>query len=102
MSLFVSLILIGGAILADPSATITGRVTDPTGSTMAAVDVQVSNVETGAKLSTQTNEEGLYRLTNIPPGRYRLVLEKHGFRTMIKPGIELRVQDIFALNFEMQ
>jgi hypothetical protein len=30
------------------------------------------------------------------------VLQKHGFRTVIKPGIELHVQDVVALNFEMQ
>src|SRR5262245_58733248 len=102
MSRVLSLILVAGAILADPSATITGRVTDPTGATMANVDVHLTNVETGVHLSTRTNDEGLYRLTNIPPGVYRLVLEKHGYRTMVKPGLELRVQDIFAVNFEMQ
>jgi hypothetical protein len=95
-------LLFAVAFMADPTATITGRVTGPTGATLTAVDVQISNVETGAKLSTLTNDEGLYRITNIPPGRYRLVLQKHGFRTMVKPGLELRVQDIFALNFEMQ
>src|SRR5690349_14103688 len=102
MSLPLTLILVAGAILADPSATITGRVTDATGATMSGVDVHVTNVETGARLSMQTNDEGLYRITNIPPGVYRLILEKHGFRTMVKPGLELRVQDIFALNFGMQ
>jgi hypothetical protein len=90
------------SIAANPSATIIGRVTDPTGGTLADVDAQLINVETGARFSTRTNDEGLYRLPNIPPGMYRFVLEKHGFRTMIKPGLELRVQDIFALNFEMQ
>jgi hypothetical protein len=53
------------------------------------------------KWTTVTNDEGFYIVGSLSPGLYRLILQKHGYRTVIKPGLELRVQDIFALNFEM-
>jgi hypothetical protein len=98
----LSFILFIGAFQASPGAAITGRVTNTTGAPTADVEVQAINSETGVRFFARTNEEGLYQITNLSPGVYRLVLQKHGFRTVIKPGVELRVQDIFALNFEMR
>jgi Carboxypeptidase regulatory-like domain len=98
----LTLLLFLGALQAGPSAAITGRVTDNTGATIADVEVQAVNVETGVKGFARTNEDGLYQFPNLSPGIYRLVLLKLGFRTVIKPAIELRVQDIFAFNFEMR
>ncbi len=98
----LKLILFATLLQAGPSATLMGRVTDTAGTTMTAVTVDAINVETGIKLSTETNDEGLYSITNLPPGIYRLVLQKHGFKLIVKPGLELHVQDILALNFEMQ
>jgi Carboxypeptidase regulatory-like domain len=90
------------ALWASPTAMLTGRVTDITGVVMQGVEVQAINVENGVKISTETNDEGLYRLPQLQPGTYRILLQKHGFRTIVKPGVELRVEDIFALNFEME
>src|SRR5262245_29365167 len=90
------------AIWAGPTAMLTGRVTDTTGAVMQGVEVQAINVETRVKSSTETNDEGLYRFPQLQPGTYRILLQKHGFRTIVKPGLELRVEDIFALNFEME
>ena len=84
------------------TATLTGRVADSIGKPMRGVDVQAINVETGLAWTTRTNDEGFYIIGNLPPGLYRLVLRQMGFRTIVKPGLELQVQDIFALNFEMQ
>src|SRR5262245_45854964 len=98
----LKLILIAAVLRAGPSATLTGQVTNTGGITLQGVEVQAINVETGLKFSTETSDEGLYSITNLPPGVYRLQLLKHGFVTIIKPGLELRVQDIIALNFQMQ
>lgn len=50
---------------------------------------------------TETNEEGLYTLQNLPPGSYSVAVQKFGFKTIVKPGVELHVQDIISLNFAM-
>ena len=102
MVLLLNLTLLLSAFQGGPNATLIGRVTDVIGATMADVEVQAINVETGLRFLAHTNEEGLYNIRNLSPGLYRLILQKHGFSSVIKPGVELRVQDIFALNFEMR
>src|SRR5215510_7045918 len=102
MQSFGILILFAGFLFASVTATLTGRVTAPTGAALSEVDVRAINVETGLNFSTQTTEEGIYRITNLPPGTYRVELQKHGFQRTIKPGVELHVQDVIALNFELR
>src|SRR6516164_8410694 len=88
--------------LAGPTATLTGRVTDPSGAVMAGVKVEAKNVETNVTYPGETNEQGLYNIPNLPPGTYRVTLQKSAFQTIVKPDVELHVQDVVPLNFSMK
>src|SRR5258708_29354377 len=99
----LSMLLLGAsAALADELATLTGYLTDPNGLRVPSVTVQVTNVDTNIKYSGQTNDEGLYRVSSIPTGTYRVVVQKTGFKTIVKQGVELHVQDVIALNFQLE
>src|SRR5262245_27775891 len=87
---------------ASPTATVTGRVTDSLGGVLAGAQVEVTNVETNTIFRTKTTNLGLYRVPNLPPGYYRVIVRMFGFRTMVKPGLKLHVQDVIGLNFSMQ
>jgi hypothetical protein len=91
-----------GLLLAGPTATLTGRVTDPSDAVMAGVKVEATNVETNVVYSGETNGQGLYNIPNLPPGTYRVRVEKPAFRTINKPDVELHVQDVIPLNFSME
>ena len=84
-----------------PTATIDGRVVDPSKAVLEGVKIEATEIDTGLKYTVQTNSAGLFALTNLAPGAYRLELSKQGFRTLVKPSMELHVQDVVALNFEM-
>jgi hypothetical protein len=87
---------------AGPTATLTGRVTDPSGAVMDGVKVQATNVDTNVTHSGETNTEGLYNIPDIPPGKYRITVQKQAFQTIMKPDVELRALDVVSLNFSMQ
>src|SRR6516165_6604346 len=89
-------------LLAGPTATLTGRVTDPSGAVIAGVKVEATNVETDVSFPGETNANGLYNIPNLPPGTYRIIVQKFAFQTIVKPDVELHVQDIIALNFSME
>src|SRR5215510_10081078 len=89
-------------LMAGPTATLTGRVTDTGGGVIAAVKVEARNVETNVPWIGETNADGLYNIPNLPPGTYRVIVQKFAFRTVVKPGVELHVQDVIALNFSME
>ena len=88
--------------LAGPTATLSGRVTDTSGGVIARVKVEATNVETNVTFPGETNAEGLYNIPNLPPGTYRVIVQKFAFRTIVKPDVELHVQDVISLNFSME
>ena len=84
-----------------PTATVTGRVLDPTNAVIQGARVEVINLDTNVRYSSATNSEGLYTVPNLPPGTYRIEVSRSSFKTAIKPDIVLHVQDVVALNFTL-
>src|SRR5258708_36331696 len=98
---FALLMSFAGCLVAGPTATLTGRVTDPSGCVIPGVKLEATNVETNVTFPSETNAEGLYNIPNLPPGTYRVIVQKFAFQTIVKPDVELHVQDVVSLNFSM-
>ncbi len=102
LALCLLIVSAGSVVLASTSATITGRVTDQQELVVPGAQVQATNILTNINYAGETNEDGFYRISNLPPGEYRVIVQKDGFASIAKPGVELHVQDIITLNFSMQ
>src|SRR5580700_1253201 len=98
---FVTLVLAGCLSGQSPNGTINGLVLDPTGGAIVGAEIRVANDATGVQYTGKTNDEGIYIVTNLPPGTYRLQVSKIGFKTLIKPDIVLNVQDSLAISFTL-
>src|SRR5262249_45497889 len=83
------------------NAGLTGQVTDPSRALVAGAKVAAVSAATNARYATLTNNSGEYYLANLPPGPYRIEIEKPGFKKLIKPNVIVHVQDALALDFEM-
>lgn len=84
-----------------PNGTISGLVADSSGAVIVGADMLLENDATGVQYSAKTNGDGIYLLSNLTPGTYRLQVSKIGFKTLIKPDIILSVQDALAINFTL-
>jgi Carboxypeptidase regulatory-like domain/TonB dependent receptor len=82
------------------NASLTGRVTDPTRAVIVEAKVIVINTGTGVRYEGITNQTGSYYVTDLPPGSYRIEVEKIGFKAVIKSDLTLHVQDALEVNFE--
>ncbi len=89
-------------VLGQELAALTGYVTDPKGLRVAGATVQATNVETNVSYYGESNDEGLFRIVALPTGPYRVVVQKKGFKTTVKQGLELHVQDVISLNFQLE
>src|SRR5262245_2233577 len=83
------------------NASLTGRVTDPSKALVLGAKVAAISTGTTVRYETTTNNSGEYFLANLPPGTYRIEIEKPGFKKLIKPDVVLHVQDALGINFEM-
>src|ERR1700730_8773651 len=83
------------------NASLTGRITDPKKAVITQATVTVINTGTGIHYQGLTNETGAYYISDLPPGRYRIEVEKLGFKAVIQSGVILHVQDAVEVNFEM-
>src|ERR1041384_7542661 len=98
-SFFICLLLLAPAAFAQiGSATITGRLTDSSGSTVPNVQVSITQVETNFQFSGLTNQEGIYRVPSLQPGTYRLTFKASGFKTLVRDKVDLRTGDTMAID----
>ena len=84
------------------SAGITGRVTDPTGSSIVGAKVNAKDLDRDTDWPTTTNEDGIYAFPRIPPGRYELKVEATGFKTWVNPEFTLEVNQRARVDVPMQ
>lgn len=84
------------------NATISGTITDPSGAVVPGAKVMLSNVDTGIATTAPSNQSGLYVLTNIHPGQYRMEVEKTGFKPIQLVDLTVQVQDALSRNFKLE
>lgn len=84
------------------SSTVTGKITDPSGSIVPAAQVSIANEGTGLRRVTTSNDAGSYVLPLLPPGRYRITVQKEGFKPMTRTGIELKVDQVARIDFVLE
>ncbi len=75
------------------SATIVGTVTDASGAALPGATVTARNVDTGFTHTVPANDVGAYRLEFLPIGRYVVEVSLSGFKTAVRSGIVLNVND---------
>src|SRR5207245_172431 len=80
---FVLCMMLCGACFAQqPTAQITGIITDASGAVIPDARIAAANIDTGVEAVTQSNESGNYVFPNLPIGTYRLTVQKQGFSTV--------------------
>ncbi|HTM13873.1 MAG TPA: carboxypeptidase-like regulatory domain-containing protein [Bryobacteraceae bacterium] len=90
-TLGISLLSALGCVAQELPATLTGTVTDPFGSPIKNVRVQLEpDDRNGPSFFVTGDDSGLFRITSLPPATYRLELFGPGlFRPTIRTGIRL-------------
>lgn len=81
--------------------TISGRVTDASGSTVPNANVQATNVETNQKYDTTSDASGIYQLLQLRPGSYDLQAVASGFKRLEQKGLRLQVSDRLSIDLAL-
>lgn len=79
-ALFLLWLGCAGAVRAQiASATISGNVSDPSGTPVASATVTIKNTATGEAVQVDTDSAGTYAATNLIPGDYQVSVSAPGF-----------------------
>ncbi|MDD5543714.1 MAG: TonB-dependent receptor [Acidobacteriia bacterium] len=80
----------------------TGIVSDPSGAIIVGAMVRVEEVSTGLIRETTTLDDGRYSVALLPPGQYRIAVERQGFERVIQGPFPLTVNQQLRVDFEMK
>lgn len=99
----VLLLLVPAMLLAQSgSATLSGTITDVSGALVPNVSITITNEDTNVSIQSQSNRAGIYNVPGLNPGRYRILVEKQGFKQVDVRNMTLNVQDIVSRNFTLE
>jgi hypothetical protein len=83
------------------SGDLTGTVKDASGALVANALVDVMNLATGHKQTTQTNNEGEYRFVNLPAGHYSVAVSSTGMKGGLRD-VEVTLNKVATANVTTQ
>jgi hypothetical protein len=93
------LLLLGLSRSASPqTSSLAGTVTDITGAVVPHAKISALNKATNATRSAESDDSGTYRITNLSPGIYDVLIEKPGFKVAEYSRVELTVDQVQNLN----
>lgn len=83
-------------------ASVSGVVTDPTGTAVANATVTITETDKQTVHTTVTDAAGHYVFNDLPVAPYRLDVKAAGFKEYVQSGIELQVGSNATANVTMQ
>lgn len=86
----------------ETTARMSGQVFDPTGALITNAEVTLINTATKEERKTQTDGEGVFTFTQLPPGQYEFAVRSQGFKEHIVTELELNVNDRRVLNVTLE
>lgn len=99
----VAVLLIFAALcFGQEGGSLTGQVFDSAGGLVVKAQITIRNEGTGAIFQTVSDEAGFYRAPQIVPGTYSLTATAPGFRTLVRPGLVLRVNDRLRVDLVLE
>src|SRR5207248_1492914 len=80
---------------------IVGSITDSTGAIMPNVQLALTNLATNTKLTTVSNQAGIFAFLNVPPGEYKIEAEQAGFKHFVRQPVAVQVQQTYQVDIQL-
>ncbi len=88
-SALLTLLLLATVFAQSDRGTLTGIVSDSNGAAVPGATVTATNLSTNSSSSAVTSTEGVYTIPALPPGTYKVRVEKTGFKAAEIGGVTL-------------
>lgn len=102
---FLGFVLLGAVQRADAQVlygSVTGTVTDQTGAAVARAHVVATNRATSVQREADTDENGHYRIPDLPSGSYDLKVTATGFKPLTQTGLSITANTVTDADIALQ
>jgi len=90
------------SISAQTTSTITGEVRDTNSALLVGVRISAKHLDTGVTRTTISEAQGRFVFPGLPVGVYELRAEQQGFETVVRPNVQLTVNDTVDIHLVMK
>jgi hypothetical protein len=87
---------------ASNTGTVTGVVKDEKGGLVPGASVKIVNLGTNAERTATTTSDGLYEITQLVPGNYRLEIQATGFSKYVQEPLVINVLQRTTANADLK
>ena|SRR5438270_12136969 len=81
---------------------ITGNVKDPSGAPVPGATVQAQNPDTGFQREATTNNDGIYLISDLPPGTYNITITSQAFAKAVLNGAAVTANQVRRADASLQ
>ena len=90
------------AVWAGTTGTISGTITDPTGSVVRGARLTVTNTAQGIQSKTVSDSKGAFTFPSLPIGQYRLQVEAQGFKPQNRTGLRIDLDSVLQVEVGLE
>src|SRR5438132_132989 len=104
-ALVVTLFLLATALTVfgqQTTGSLNGTVVDPSGATVAGATVTVTNADTGAARSAESNSQGVFDLQTLQLGKYTITVDAKGFKRAVSRDIVVSVATVAQVTIPLE
>ena len=82
--------------------TLSGSITDPSGSAIAGANITITEEHTGTKVATVSGNEGQYTAPFLLPGDYDIFVQLQGFKQFTRKGVHVGSGDHPVIDIKLE
>src|SRR4051794_19088575 len=82
--------------------TLTGRVTNATGNTVPNAVIIITDASSNVSQRALTGSDGVFTITNLPVGSYRIEVESAGFKRSVQNSVQLTTTGPTSVNVTLE
>ncbi len=102
LAVFCSVFSLSSLVYSQANGSLSGTVTDKTGSVISGASVRITSQGTGLTREAKTDDSGHYLVPLLPVGLYTIHVETQGFQTTEQRDIRLQVDEQLEIDFSLK
>jgi hypothetical protein len=95
-------LLLTGTLFSQETGEISGKVIDEEGTVLPGVSIMASSPSLQGRRSTNSKNDGSFKLPLLPIGKYILAFELQGFARVVQENVEVRLGMVTSINVTMK